>query len=101
MEAFGDRFFDYVSIQNVRRSPQYDAEEDRRYYVFRLVVGGFLINGMTHNASKGSVMFPSNSPNGKRTRYVSAHGMTIRRVKAMLAEQISQIEGDDSEPGAR
>lgn len=93
MIADGDKFFDHISIQQLRRSNIYDQAEDRRYYVFRLVIGGFTIYGMTYNASKRSVMFPGSGGN----RFITAPGMAIRRLQAMLDKQIAELEGESEQ----
>jgi hypothetical protein len=97
MDAKGDKFFDYVSISKLRRSPKYDEGEDRRYYVCNLSLGGFLINGVTYNASKGSVMLPKCEMNRRITRPVKAFGATMTRVRALLDQAIAGMEGDDQE----
>ena len=100
MDANGDKFFDYVKTHNLRRSPKYDEDGERRFYVFNLVIGQFRIYGMTYNASNGSVMFPSWPQNGRRSRYASAPGVAVNRVREIVdraIEALEEIEVEDSD----
>lgn len=93
MDSDGDKFFDYISIQKLRRSQIYDAEEGQRYYVFQLVIGGFVVHGMTYNADKRSVMFPGSGGN----RFMAAPGMTLKRIQDTLDHLIAKLEGEEEE----
>lgn len=95
MDVTGDKFFDHVKIHKLRRSLKYDADEGLRYYVFNLSIGGFLVKGMTYNASTRSLMFPSGNQGGKKVRPVRAPGMTIITLREMLDQKIGQFEEVD------
>lgn len=93
MRSDGDRFFDYVKIHGLKPSAKYDEDADKRYYVFSLGVGPFLINGMTYNASNGSVMMPSRQMRGGKVRIGRMQPTAAIKIRELVEQQIKVLEG--------
>lgn len=78
-----------MKILNLKKVRKYT---DKEYWVFNLSLCGFIINGFVYSREKGAVLAPTAIRNGKRTRMVKAFGMQIKRLKALLEEELARVE---------
>lgn len=92
MRSDGDRFYDHVKVLGLKRSAKYDEDADKRFYVFTLSVGPILINGMTYNASNGSVMMPSREMRGGKVRIGRMQPSAAIKIRELVKQQIELLE---------
>lgn len=94
MRQLGDRFFDHLKIVDLHETENSEKGlfGDKQYFTFNLSIGGIIVNGVTYNLTKRSLMMPKGFPGKKRV--VTVYGNVAERIRRMVEDELKGSQSD-------